>query len=398
SLSMSTSSNPEEVNSFASMLAEQRVNNTTLVAPFQPGQDISHWIKQFHLSAKSLGMNSTTSRNLQMLKYLPQEATDWLLRVTDFSSSTDIKTKLESVYGIDPAIQKSNCRQRLESLKQGLRRVAEYRMNFETIVSDFPEGHTLSDDTLRNIFFNNLRPELHTALLGIVDPSDTWKTLAASAAIRESVLSLGNDHFLTPQPQAPIFDGPTPMEVDSVQKHRNQRSSGKPDKRKEDPMRRWAASGQPICGICGTEGHLTKKCPRKTERVQSVEKVKESTPNVAPIPSGTVQYVSSVSPVQAGLISPVLHNITVPTDASSTPKIRVHFKGQSALGLIDTGASVTVMRSSLAKQLNLVPDTTNRIYFTTAGNQVHTSLGMVKVSALLGELPVILDCHVAPEL
>lgn len=60
---------PEEVNSFASMLAEQRVNNTTLVAPFQPGQDISQWIKQFHLLAKSLGMTNATARNMQMLKY-----------------------------------------------------------------------------------------------------------------------------------------------------------------------------------------------------------------------------------------------------------------------------------------------------------------------------------------
>ena len=38
--------------------AEQRVNSTALVPPFQPGQDITAWIKQFHLAAKALGMNN----------------------------------------------------------------------------------------------------------------------------------------------------------------------------------------------------------------------------------------------------------------------------------------------------------------------------------------------------
>lgn len=194
-----------------------------------------------------------------------------MVRVADFSNPLDVKSKLESVYAIDPFVQKSLCRQRLESLKQGLRRVAEYRMNFETIVSDFPEDHTLAADVLRNIFFNNLRPELYTPLLGIVDPSDTWKTLADAAAISESVLSLGNDHFLTPQPQAPTFDGPSPMEVDTIQKNSNHRRSGPQGKRKEDPMRRWSASGKPIYGICGVEGHLTKKCPKKTDRVHAVD-------------------------------------------------------------------------------------------------------------------------------
>ncbi|KAI7887936.1 uncharacterized protein EV154DRAFT_566921 [Mucor mucedo] len=398
---MPESNYPEEVNSFASMLAERRANNTTL----------------------SLVMSNATARNMQMFKYLPQEATDWLARVADFSDPLNVKAKLESVYGIDPFVQKSLCRQRLESLKQGLRRVAENRMNFETIVSDFPEEHTLAADVLRNICFNNLRPELDTALLGIVDPADTWKTVADAAAIHESILSLGNDHFLTPQPHVPTFYGPSPMEVDAIQKNNNHRCSGPQEKRKEDSMRRWAASGKPIFGICGTEGHLTKKCPKKTDRVHAVDKVKYK-PS-APAPT-TVQYVASISPsnsqyavipiehdpiasspqsihaistpVDDYSIHPVVHGISVPTDATSTPKIRVHFKGYAALGLIDTGASVTVMRESLAKQLNLVPDAKHRMYFITAGNQVHTFLGMNKVSALLRELPVILDCHVAKEL
>ncbi|KAI7895286.1 uncharacterized protein EV154DRAFT_495520, partial [Mucor mucedo] len=147
----------QDVHAFASMMAEQRVNNTALVPPFQPGQDITAWIKQFHLAAKALGMNNEGSRNMQLLKYLPQEATDWLLRVANLTSAKDVRSKLESVYGIDPLLQKTLCRRKLEALKQGTRRVAEYRMNFETIVEDFPESHTLPDDVLRHIFFANLR-------------------------------------------------------------------------------------------------------------------------------------------------------------------------------------------------------------------------------------------------
>ncbi|KAI7873314.1 uncharacterized protein EV154DRAFT_487293 [Mucor mucedo] len=64
-------------------------------------------------------------------------------------------------------------------------------------------------------------------------------------------------------------------------------------------IRRWAASGQPICGLWGTEGHVTKKCSRKTERFQSVERVKKATPTVTSTSSATVQYVSWVCPVQS---------------------------------------------------------------------------------------------------
>ncbi|KAI7873313.1 uncharacterized protein EV154DRAFT_487292 [Mucor mucedo] len=79
-------------------------------------------------------MNSATSRELQIVKYFLREATGWLLRLTVFPSSTDIKTKLES-----------------------LRRVTEYQMNFETIVSDFPED--LSSTLLCSALSIPLTPE-----------------------------------------------------------------------------------------------------------------------------------------------------------------------------------------------------------------------------------------------
>lgn len=399
---MSDSTAPQpEVNSLASLLAEQRVNSTALVAPYAKGQDISAWIKQFHISAKALGMNNSGSRNMQMLKYLPQDATDWLMRVADLSSTTDVKTKLESVYGIDPTVQKSLCRRRLESLQQGNRRVAEYRMNFETIVADFPENNTLSDDVLRHIFFTNMRPELRSALLGIIDPTDTWKTLASAAAIRETVLFLGNDHFLALQPTTPAMNEPTPMEVDAVQQH------SKP-KRKEHPMRRWTEDGQPICGFCEVVGHYSKKCPKEKAKNNKVHAI-EHGEKQAPLGSTTVQYVSAIStpthdyaciPIDDDPIYtfPGVHSISVPTSSTSTPKIKVNFGGRLVVALVDTGASLTVMRSSTADLLQLVPDSSFKITFTTANNQANSSLGMVKSSALIGELPVVLHCHVVQEL
>ena len=162
---------------------------------------------------------------MHMLPYLPQEAADWLTRTTNLSDPTVILAQLEKIYGVDPAVQKAICRKRLEALKQGRRRVAEYMMNFETIVCDFPEGHELSDNTLKSIFFANLRPELRTALIGIIDSVHTWKNLAAEVMTRESVLRLGNDHFLfqTAAAMAPAVEPvplnlnePTPMEIGAI--------------------------------------------------------------------------------------------------------------------------------------------------------------------------------------
>ncbi|KAI9330008.1 hypothetical protein BD770DRAFT_449579 [Pilaira anomala] len=194
----------QDVHAFATMMVEQRVNSTALVPPFQPGQDITAWIKQFHMAAKALGMNNEGSRNMQLLKYLPQEATDWLLRVANLTSAQDVRNKLESVYGIDPILQKTLCRRKLEALKQ-----------------DFPETHPLPDEVLRHIFFANLRPELRSTLMFLIAPEDTWKTLASAAAIRESVLHLGNDRFLgTHQhavaPSEVTSSEPTPMDIDAI--------------------------------------------------------------------------------------------------------------------------------------------------------------------------------------
>ncbi|KAG0753140.1 hypothetical protein G6F24_013164 [Rhizopus arrhizus] len=138
----------------------------------QQGTKYRTWLRQFEVAASSVGLNSV-SRGIQVLKYLPDEASAWLMRTVDLTHWPTIVEKLASVYGVDPHVQKTICRRKLESLKQGTRRVAEYRMLFETVVADFPQGHELPDSVLRHIFFSNLRDELKAALLGIVAPEDT---------------------------------------------------------------------------------------------------------------------------------------------------------------------------------------------------------------------------------
>ncbi|OBZ80191.1 hypothetical protein A0J61_11760 [Choanephora cucurbitarum] len=231
-------SSQDEINSFSALLAEQRANGAMLIEPFERGQDISNWVRQFHLACKAIGL-SERSRSIQMLKYLPKDAAAWLVRVVDLSNADAVKEKLLSVYQVDPHVQKSLCRRRLEQLKQGTSRVAEFRTMFETIVSDFPTEHTLGEDILRHIFFSNLRPELRNALLGVISPEDTWRTLAAQAEIRESVLFLGNDHFLQATKSVPQSNDP--MELDAFHQQQNCRRV------QNHPNPRWVAPGVLIC-------------------------------------------------------------------------------------------------------------------------------------------------------
>ncbi|KAG1033434.1 hypothetical protein G6F43_013574 [Rhizopus delemar] len=207
------------------------------------------------------------------------------MRTVDLTHWPTIVENLASVYGVDPHVQKTICRRKLETLKQVCCAIS-----------------------------SNLRDELKTALLGIVAPEDTWKALAVAAATREFALFLGNDHLLfeapptvvqPPFPMAPPasdLNGPTPMELDVFTQHRPNKKGNRHQHRpvhqkpSSDPMRRWARPGVPvpnqisisklfasyslfgktvpICGHCGAEGHLTKRCFKRSTR-QAVQVFQE---------------------------------------------------------------------------------------------------------------------------
>ncbi|KAG1136134.1 hypothetical protein G6F37_012309 [Rhizopus arrhizus] len=248
-----TEDNVQLRSTLRSLLAENRANATLLIQPYKKGQNIETWLRQFEVAASSVGLNGV-SHGIQVLKYLPGEASAWLMRTVDLTHWPTIVEKLASVYGVDPHVQKTICRRKLESLKQAV---------------------------------------LH----GIVAPEDTWKILAVAVATRESALFLGNDHLLFEAPQsvveppfpmiapAPEPAGPTPTELDAF----TRRSSNKGDQRQHRPvsqrpssdqMHRWARPGVPICGHCGTEGHLTKRCFKKQNR-QTVHALQEQSPQDA---------------------------------------------------------------------------------------------------------------------
>ncbi|KAG1393732.1 hypothetical protein G6F58_012257 [Rhizopus delemar] len=301
-------------------------------------------------------------------------------------------------------------------------------MIFETVVADFPDGHAPSSEVLRHIFFSNLRNELKTALLGVVAPEDTWKTLAAAAATRESALFLGNDHLLNselafPRPTEPAFQlpppaadpsttesfEPTPMEIDALshrrnyqrngyqaQNNRNYQSRSKPpssnrDRRQEDPMRRWARPGVPICGHCGTEGHLTKRCFKKPPKhgVHALEQT--------PTESAPANEYPSDEPSTDDIICSLTY-MTKPSVSYRGPRPQCKLKDATVEALVDTGASISAIDSRLAADLGLVPDSDRSVSFTTADNRNTASLGTVSVRAILGELPVDLRCHVIENL
>ncbi|KAG1538756.1 hypothetical protein G6F49_012512 [Rhizopus delemar] len=402
-----TEDNVQLRSTLRSLLAENRANATLLIQPYKKGQNIETWLRQFEVAASSVGLNGV-SRGIQVLKYLPDEASAWLMRTVDLTHWPTIVEKLASVYGVDPHVQKTICRRKLETLKQGTRRVAEYRMLFEIVVADFPQGHELPDSVLRHIFFSNLRDELKTALLGIVAPEDTWKTLAVAAATRESALFLGNDHLLfeappmvaqPPFPMAPPasdLNGPTPMELDAFTQHRptkkGDRHQHRPVRQKpsSDPMRRWARPGVPICGHCGAEGHLTKRCFKKSTR-QAVQVLQEQ-PNQEASPD----YPSS-EPSSDDVICSLTY-MTKPSVAYRGPRLSCRLLDTTVQALVDTGASISAIDSRLVAQLGLEPDKKASVNFTTADNRNTSSLGTVNVNAVLGELPVYLRCHVIENL
>ena len=95
-----------------------------------------------------------------------------------------------------------------------------------------------------------------------------------------------------------------------------------------------------------------------------------------------------------------INNISVPTSAESTatPRITIKINGLSVKGLVDSGAGLSAIRSSVVDKLNLSINEDKRIQFNTAANQVTSSSGIVQIRALPSEIPVLLICHVVSQL
>ncbi|KAG1135271.1 hypothetical protein G6F37_013204 [Rhizopus arrhizus] len=95
-----TEDNVQLRSTLRSLLDENRANATLLIKPYKKGQNIETWLRQFEVAAPSLGLNGV-SRGIQVLKYLPDEASAWLMRTVDLTHWPTIVEKLASVYGVD---------------------------------------------------------------------------------------------------------------------------------------------------------------------------------------------------------------------------------------------------------------------------------------------------------
>ncbi|KAG0805534.1 hypothetical protein G6F19_014063 [Rhizopus arrhizus] len=109
-----TEDNQQLRSTLRSLLAENRANASLLMQPYKRGQNIETWLRRFEVAATSVGLNGV-SRGIQVLKYLPDEASAWLMRTLDLTDWNLITDKLKQVYGVDPQVQKAICRRRLES-------------------------------------------------------------------------------------------------------------------------------------------------------------------------------------------------------------------------------------------------------------------------------------------
>lgn len=102
-------------------------------------------------------------------------------------------------------------------------------------------------------------------------------------------------------------------------------------------------------------------------------------------------------PIQDDPLTHQVNNIEAPR-ISGTLRIQVTIQGHSVQALVDTGASISAIRSSVAQLLGLTPDESQITTFTNADNRSAVSSGTVSVNVMLGDIHAILRCHVVDNL
>lgn len=406
------------------------ITNTAICSVYDPAESINNWLAQFDLNAQRLGLGED-QKLIRIGRYLPMEIANLIARSSSITTWTALKTTLIQTYGIPAAKFKQVIRRRLEASRQGNLPSRRLAVLFESVIFEFPVEDSLDTNTLRSIYLRVMLPKVRTMILCNIASKRTWKAISNAATEIEECLSMDEDFLevafenLTLNSPAAVQPPPVaqqaevePMELDALQhNHRarqnissNRNSFRSPGNKNQDPMRLRSASGDPICGHCGKDGHLTKKCFSKNKnndnnrQVHSIDQSVESDSS-SPV---TVNYVNAilnpdyaVNPIENDPMysAPGVNSISVTTSESSTSRIKVSLgKDKAVSALIDTGASLTVLRFAVVQRFGLSVDTSRTISFTTANNQVNRSLGMVQVSATIGELPITLNRHVVSEL
>lgn len=360
----------------AQLVTESRLSHTTICTPYNPTESINNWLGQYELSCNRLVLPDDL-KLLYISQYLPEELANWVARSPTANTWSSLKAALLETYGVPPEKFKMVVRKRLESLQQGTMSARRFAVLFETVLLDFPEGHVPDDETLRIIYLRVMSPKLRRIILPNVPTYVTWKQMSTAAIAIEESLSLDEslleDAFsklsldMTPG-FVPTENEPevTPMEIDAFH---NSSSDSRAStnctcrcknhyRKPQDPMRLWTDDGRPICGSCGKVGHLSKKC-RSRNKAQKNQQPRIATMESSVTHSSTcqgIQYAAILiqdDPLATGASINFIGVTQAATTTTSLPRINLTVQGHLVQALVDTGANISAVRTSLANKLGL---------------------------------------------
>ena len=241
---------------------------------------------------------------------------------------------------------------------------------------------------------------------------DIEKALSSDDSLLErefARLSLGPNS--APGPPA----DPNATEIDAFQRNNSQGcfrgpahgASGATQAKtpRQDPMRRWTDDGNPICGYCDKVGHLTKKC-RNKRTINAVADTPSATINsVRAVPATDHVQYAAIPISDDSHARPTINNFSVVAPLGSaapalvsTPLIDITLQGRMVKALVDTGANISAIRTSVADSLGLVLDTSRGASFTIANSTNTTSRGIVSVPTMVGTLHSVLEYHMVDNL
>ncbi|KAI7875643.1 uncharacterized protein EV154DRAFT_577747 [Mucor mucedo] len=163
---------------------------------------------------------------------------------------------------------------------------------------------------------------------------------------------------------------------------RHGQSNGyKKPREKADPMRLRASDGQAICGVCKKTGQLTKTRYQNPESSQS-------------------RQVHSLTPTNNAKFAavPIESNPIAAQNVASIHNLNNVSECNLVQALVDTGATISALRQTIATRLELQYDVSKVAAFTTAANKHVFSLCVVKIKAMLDKMQVRLFCHVVNNL
>ncbi|KAG0736172.1 hypothetical protein G6F33_011893 [Rhizopus arrhizus] len=246
----------------------------------------------------------------------------------------------------------------------------------------------------------------------------------------DPALAYSQLHCDSSQPayQFPPQPDPNAMEIDAFnvktpfsRQSRNSRTENK----KANQFNQWVRPGVLLCGHCGKEGHLSKRCYQAKRNKNQIQALETTPPTSISTTGSWLSYSTEPIPIVSSSKTTGVNYATIPecqdpiltttkgatqdaihslaylsqaTEYREGPRLSCTINGLSTSCLIDTGATISALRSEVATALNLVIDSSQKLTFTTATGEDASTLGCAAVSVRLGEVSLNLNCHVVDRL